>query len=138
MLTLKNDNAVSPVVGVILLVAITVIMAAIIAAFIFGYGTTLHRQRFVGLSANQINGTHIIVTYSGGADSSDVDCVTFRLNDEERTLSTDKICNCNGAYEPNCIGDSVSLSNATTGKDHLVGIGLFLDGSTYTVMDTYL
>ena len=37
--TLKNDKqAVSPVIGVILMVAITVILAAVIAAFVFGYG----------------------------------------------------------------------------------------------------
>lgn len=33
---MKRDNAVSPVIGVILMVAITVILAAVIAAFVFG------------------------------------------------------------------------------------------------------
>lgn len=33
----KNDEAVSPVIGVILMVAVTVILAAVIAAFIFGF-----------------------------------------------------------------------------------------------------
>ncbi len=34
----KNEMAVSPVIGVILMVAITVILAAVIAAFVFGLG----------------------------------------------------------------------------------------------------
>lgn len=34
----KNEEAVSPVIGVILMVAITVILAAVIAAFVFGMG----------------------------------------------------------------------------------------------------
>ncbi|PTD94153.1 type IV pilin [archaeon SCG-AAA382B04] len=34
--TLKDEEAVSPVIGVILMVAITVIMAAIVAGFVFG------------------------------------------------------------------------------------------------------
>ena len=34
----KSDEAVSPVIGVILMVAITVILAAVIAAFVFGLG----------------------------------------------------------------------------------------------------
>ncbi|MCE8423204.1 MAG: type IV pilin N-terminal domain-containing protein, partial [Candidatus Methanoperedens sp.] len=34
----KNEDAVSPVIGVILMVAITVILAAVIAAFVFGLG----------------------------------------------------------------------------------------------------
>lgn len=37
MITMENDNAgVSPVIGVILMVAITVILASVIAAFVFG------------------------------------------------------------------------------------------------------
>ncbi len=36
----KNEEAVSPVIGVILMVAITVILAAVIAAFVFGLGGT--------------------------------------------------------------------------------------------------
>jgi flagellin-like protein len=35
----KKDDAVSPVIGVILMVAITVILAAVIAAFVFGLGS---------------------------------------------------------------------------------------------------
>lgn len=34
----RNEEAVSPVIGVILMVAITVILAAVIAAFVFGLG----------------------------------------------------------------------------------------------------
>ncbi len=34
----RNEEAVSPVIGVILMVAITVILAAVIAAFVFGMG----------------------------------------------------------------------------------------------------
>lgn len=36
----KDEEAVSPVIGVILMVAITVILAAVIAAFVFGLGGT--------------------------------------------------------------------------------------------------
>lgn len=37
---LKSEEAVSPVIGVILMVAITVILAAVIASFVFGIGPT--------------------------------------------------------------------------------------------------
>lgn len=66
----KNEDAVSPVIGVILMVAITVILAAVIAAFVFGMGTptktpTVNMQ----LVRAQVNGTGngtIILTHSGG------------------------------------------------------------------------
>lgn len=37
----KDERAVSPVIGVILMVAITVVMAAIIGAFVYGYAGTM-------------------------------------------------------------------------------------------------
>ena len=44
---LKNEQAVSPVIGVILMVAITVILAAVIAAFVFGMSGTINNSKIV-------------------------------------------------------------------------------------------
>ena len=41
---LTDDDAVSPVIGVILMVAITVILAAVIATFVLGLGDSLSTQ----------------------------------------------------------------------------------------------
>ena len=41
--TRKNEDAVSPVIGVILMVAITVILAAVIAAFVFGMAGNIQK-----------------------------------------------------------------------------------------------
>ena len=41
--TKKNEEAVSPVIGVILMVAITVILAAVIAAFVFGMAGNIQK-----------------------------------------------------------------------------------------------
>ena len=41
---LTDDDAVSPVIGVILMVAITVILAAVIATFVLGLGDSLGNQ----------------------------------------------------------------------------------------------
>jgi flagellin-like protein len=40
-----NNNAVSPVIGVILVVAITVILAAVIAAFVFGMAGNIQNDQ---------------------------------------------------------------------------------------------
>jgi flagellin-like protein len=40
----QDDDAVSPVIGVILMVAITVILAAVIATFVLGLGDSLSNQ----------------------------------------------------------------------------------------------
>ena len=45
--TRKNEEAVSPVIGVILMVAITVILAAVIAAFVFGMAGNIQKTKVV-------------------------------------------------------------------------------------------
>ena len=56
----KDEDAVSPVIGVILMVAITVILAAVIAAFVFGMGGNL----------NQAPPTVSIIATNNAADST--------------------------------------------------------------------
>jgi flagellin-like protein len=60
----RNDEAVSPVIGVILMVAITVILAAVIAAFVFGMGApTKAPQVQLKIIANS---TGLEIIHSGG------------------------------------------------------------------------
>ncbi|MFZ3059312.1 MAG: type IV pilin N-terminal domain-containing protein [Candidatus Methanoperedens sp.] len=60
----KNDEAVSPVIGVILMVAITVILAAVIAAFVFGMGPPVKApQAQLKVSANT---TGLKISHDGG------------------------------------------------------------------------
>ena len=56
----KNEDAVSPVIGVILMVAITVILAAVIAAFVFGLG------------GQQVAAPTASITAANNPDTSDV------------------------------------------------------------------
>jgi len=60
----KKDDAVSPVIGVILMVAITVILAAVIAAFVFGMGTPESAPQ-ASLKASSDS-----VTVTGGTDQN--------------------------------------------------------------------
>ncbi|MCZ7399037.1 MAG: type IV pilin N-terminal domain-containing protein [Candidatus Methanoperedens sp.] len=60
----KNDEAVSPVIGVILMVAITVILAAVIAAFVFGMGPPVKApQAQLQFTATT---SSLKITHSGG------------------------------------------------------------------------
>jgi flagellin-like protein len=63
----NNDDAVSPVIGVILMVAITVILAAVIAMFAFDMAGNMQSGKIVGVTA-KLSGDDIIVTYMGGPD----------------------------------------------------------------------
>jgi flagellin-like protein len=69
----ENEEAVSPVIGVILMVAITVILAAVIAAFVFGMGSNIRDRRRRLRSTCRPEWNDILkVTYHGGADASTV------------------------------------------------------------------
>jgi flagellin-like protein len=61
----KNEEGVSAVIGVILMVAITVILAAVIAAFVFQLGGNMPKNKSVAPSVNRINSTAIVVSVSG-------------------------------------------------------------------------
>lgn len=51
---MKNEKAVSPVIGVILMVAITVILAAIIAAFVIGLGGNISKPGGIELHGGRL------------------------------------------------------------------------------------
>ena len=78
---IQNEEAVSPVIGVILMVAITVILAAVIAAFVFGLAGTTGTSKNVGLTVAK-NGTDqgFDVTVQGGTDINTLDLLEFQVN----------------------------------------------------------
>ena len=67
---MKNEDAVSPVIGVILMVAITVILAAVIAAFVFGMAGNIQKTKVVAATVSQPSSTIVAVVFQGGQDSA--------------------------------------------------------------------
>ena len=57
-----DEKGVSPVIGVILMVAITVILAAVIASFVFGMTGTISKPKTPGISAYRVNDTTVKFT----------------------------------------------------------------------------
>ncbi|MFA7199483.1 MAG: type IV pilin N-terminal domain-containing protein [Methanoculleus sp.] len=84
----KNEEAVSPVIGVILMVAITVILAAVIAAFVFGMGSNVQGQKNVAIGL-QKNGTFLEVTIEGGSDVGNLQYLKVIVDDKAWYSTTD-------------------------------------------------
>ena len=88
-LNLKNDKrAVSPVIGVILMVAITVILAAVIAAFVFGMGghmTPTLDLHFSGVEAHAAT-TGTVSMVAIGADTITVAGAGVPVQAEVKTV----------------------------------------------------
>ncbi|MFB6297956.1 MAG: type IV pilin [Salinirussus sp.] len=68
------ERAVSPVIAVVLLVGVTMVLAAVVATFAFGYEDHLERVPRAAFSFDQHDGT-VTVTHQGGStlDANNVD-----------------------------------------------------------------
>jgi flagellin-like protein len=119
----KNEEAVSPVIGVILMVAITVILAAVIAAFVFGMAGNVSKTKIVAATAAQ-QGTGIWVTYQGGQDAAQVSSLSANIAGSVVALA-------------NTVG-STAVGTGTTGQDKVTVTATFNDGSSQVILDTYV
>ena len=64
---IHDDDAVSPVIGVILMVAITVILAAVIASFVLGLGDQAQQTTpQASFAFDYEQGTSLTITHDGG------------------------------------------------------------------------
>jgi len=87
---LNDDGAVSPVIGVILMVAITVILAAVIATFVLGFGEQISDSApnaSFSFDYNQSAG-ELDVTHSGGPNI-DADQLDWAGDTSDWSLDTD-------------------------------------------------
>jgi flagellin-like protein len=142
--TRKNEDAVSPVIGVILMVAITVILAAVIAAFVFGMAGNIQKTKVVAATEKRTNASFVIVTYQGGQDAGTLQAIGFTVDGNNVTpvagtgisVSANQIYPSTGSILP--VGASATIPAANPGKNHVVGVGTFTDGSTQVLVDTTL
>lgn len=135
---MRNDEAVSPVIGVILMVAITVILAAVIAAFIFGMAGQVSKTKIVAATVQKPTSGEISVTYQGGPDAFVLNNIAVTINGEVQATAIE---NSDGST-PLAVGASASYTGyaapATGTRDHVVGIGHFSDNSEQVVFDNYI
>jgi flagellin-like protein len=126
----KREEAVSPVIGVILMVAITVILAAVIAAFVFGMAGNVQKTKNVAFTVERASTTNtgIVITNQGGKDSGDVTSVAVLIDGTAALASTASLTT---------IGQSVQTGDAKSGAKSKVTItATFKDGSKQVVVDT--
>jgi len=145
--TKKNEEAVSPVIGVILMVAITVILAAVIAAFVFGMAGNIQKSHTVAATVSRPDASDVIVTYQGGQDAATLIGVNFTVGGLAPTLVTPPagctLTSAKNGYFPTApavsipVGASVNIPGAPT-NSHIIVTGTFTDGTTQVILDTTL
>ena len=121
----QNDEAVSPVIGVILMVAITVILAAVIGAFVFGMGPPEAAPQ-ASLRATTYTTTSFTVEHQGG-DTINTLSGTKLFIDGTDVSATAAV---NGTF-----WDS-EATPFTAGQSHDITSVTIADGSKITIIDT--
>jgi len=123
--TKKNEDAVSPVIGVILMVAVTVILAAIIAAFVFNMAGSMQSAKTVGMTLTQNATGYGVGTITGGPDLKSLYQVNVSINGAETSfIPAGSIL----------VGNYNTTTTSVTGK-RVQLIGYYTDGSTAIMID---
>ncbi|MDB2247912.1 type IV pilin [Halorubrum sp. SD690R] len=84
----EDDRGVSPVIGVILMVAITVILAAVIGTFVLGLGDQIGGSATAGVTIDGDNTTEVTVTLTNTGTAERVDIVDSSNGSVVGNLST--------------------------------------------------
>lgn len=120
----KNDEAVSPVIGVILMVAITVILAAVIAAFVFGMAGNVSKTKVVSVTAQRAGATSIQLTNMGGQDVGALTGTIAITGDlTSTTLGT-------------AVGNTATAATTVASNARVIATGTFTDGTSQVLLDT--
>jgi flagellin-like protein len=128
---MKNDEAVSPILGTLLIVLLTIVLAAVFTAFMLGFVETPQMHKSVYATAHQ-EGETIYVTYLGGAGENEIvdGSVTALVNEQEMQTPFSKT----GHVE---VGAS-ARTPGTLGKDHVVVTVMYKDGRKEITLNTWV
>jgi flagellin-like protein len=141
---IKNDEAVSPVIGTVLMVAVTVILAAVIASFVFGSAGTVQKTKVVAATAQTITTGDIYIMYHGGQDTDKLMAINITAPNGSVWHTTDSagtLANSGTTYAKPDVGAVMKLYPAAdwpTGQKHIVVVGVFNDGTNQVILDTML
>ncbi len=103
----RDDRGVSPVIGVILMVAITVILAAVIASFVLGFGDSVSQNVQAGADISETDSGNATVTWisEGNAD---------HLNISVPSDSSAQFPDSDKTHELQQVGDTVTINSSST------------------------
>ena len=104
-------------------------MSAFVAAYMFGMTNGIPVTHSLMVTADQTDPTHIIVTYRGGPDQGSLNNLTIMWPaGVQQTIDTPKV------------GDvyTATGANVTPGKDHIIVTGVFQNGASQVVLETWV
>jgi len=134
-----NNEAVSAVIAVILLVAITVILTAIIATVLLGMSANIPKTKMVTGIVSQAEANQIVVTYVGGQDQPTCTGVRWVITESSGLTHVSTM----GFTSPSITtpleaGTSMTFAGNFISRDHIVATAYFMDGTQQVVVDNFI
>jgi len=127
----SHDTAVSEVMGSILIVSVTVILAMVIGATVYGLAGSMQQTKVVGVVAVRVNATFVSITYHGSDKPDQLYWLNVSVNGGSFQTMGDS-----GGSTPLDVGTSTMVSATAPGNDHIVVTGAFSDGTRQVVLNT--
>ena len=133
----RSKRGVSPVIGVILMVAATIVIAGVVMGMLGGFKTPKRTYSVAATAEQRYDGTNydIIVTFQGGPDADLVTDINVTIDSASGTNVTDD----------SSIGTTVGSTKTFDGSgssgannDHVIVYAKFTDGSTQVILDTWV
>ena len=120
-----DDRAVSPVIGVILMVAITVILAAVIGSFVLGIGGQQEAAPQASITIAE-NGTgssgNLTISHRGGDSFTTSNTASLNVSGDTSSidiLDNSSLAGSSGAFEA---GDTIEVQKTTVGASGQVDV----------------
>ena len=144
----KDERAVAPVIAEILMVAIVVILAAVIGAFVFGTGSHVKMTYNVAATAGHPAADTITVTYVGGQDADYATSINVSVNGVEvkadGTAAAGSWPTWDATTTPalrvgvplTCNAAEASISSSRT--NYVIATARFSDGGEQVILNTYV
>ena len=138
----KDKKGVSPVIGVILMVAATIVIAAVVIAMLGGF--TAPGRTYAVLATAEIRGGDVFVTYMGGPDADQVNSLSGTAIDNTGAAN-DLVEAGNQTMwtvsppSPGAVAEETSGAyTVQAGDDNVIVTANFLDGSSQVILNTWV
>ena len=139
-----DEKGVSPVIGVILMVAATIVIAAVVMGMLGGFGPP-SKAYTINVQASRVDADSdghvddIRVTYMGGPDAALLDAISgVTIDGTSQTISASGFGSVNGNSTDTVIGAYDDFEGNFTGGNRVIVTATFVDGSVQIVLDTYV
>ncbi|OPX71677.1 MAG: hypothetical protein A4E36_00010 [Methanoregulaceae archaeon PtaB.Bin009] len=118
------------------MVAITVILAAVIAAFVFGLAGSTGTSKNVGLTVSIDASKFVVVTIQGGSDLASLTNLTYSNTSGTTYIEFVPRNNPTGSLTyPLNVGQVVNSTDPIASGDRVIIKGEFSDGSSQVLVD---